>query len=56
VLPGEDAIVTDLGDTEIASGGHQLPGELTINVEGGFGSLGEVAFWDPRLRRWVDLD
>jgi hypothetical protein len=54
VLEGEVADISDLGDTEALLDGRPVPGELVVNVQGGFGSVGSSAFWDPAKRRWVD--
>jgi hypothetical protein len=54
VLDGEVAKIYDLGDTEVSARGRVLPGELTLNIEGGFGSVGGVAFWSDARDRWVD--
>jgi hypothetical protein len=54
ILSGEIAVISDLGDTEITWNGRALPGELTLDVEGGFGSVGSVAFWSAARGRWLD--
>jgi hypothetical protein len=54
VLMGGVADTSDFGDGEVTSGGRVLPDALTVNVSGGFGSVGGVAFWKSDRRRWVD--